>query len=378
MHPSVKYELSDLEKVAIHPEHKMDLFGGIQVSQEVERIKRTLIHEVFSFEDERHLERYIQYHQRATVHLMDKIASLHKNADSVEFYRQLYAALEGLLRFIEKHFTRYFDQDAKAPEEYIALARKDAEGHLRKLKEEMLTRNVDSVLADAVLHCLRKVTEKNVKSEVTYRKVLYATELREEVSQVLQRSIPADDINEEIRMSVYYLNYNSIKVFAYHAKYFDTMLRSDDSRGEKIEKLSYALKKINQSQVKPGMFYDKDRPSLKDQLCCYLKEEIDYLERLNHGSASKSTDSSFQGFKLKLEISVSQLAYLIRVFVETQVVQNKNITEVLKFLAQYVITKKSEGISYTSFRVKFYNIEIGTKEAVRNMLFTMIRYIDKN
>lgn len=378
MHPSVKYELSDLEKMVIHPEHKTDLFGGVPVSQEVERIKRTLTHEVFSFEDERHLERYIQYHQRATVYLMDKIASLQKNSDAVEFYQQLYSSLEGLLRFIEKHFTRYFDQDAKAPEEYIALAQKDAEGHLSKLEEQMLARNVDSLLVDAVLQCLRKVSEKNLRNEVTYRRVLYATEVREEISQVLQRSIREDDINEEIRMSVCYLNYNSIKVFAYHAKYYEAMLRSDDSRGEKIEKLSYTLKKINQGQVKPGMFYDKDRPSLKDQLCCYLKEELDYLERLNHGATSKSADSSFHGFKLKLEISVSQLAYLIRVFVETQVVQNKNITEVLKFLAQYVITKKSEGISYTSFRVKFYNIEIGTKEAVRNMLFTMIRYIDKN
>lgn len=377
MHPSVKYELSDLEKMAIHPEFKPGLFGDIQVAQEVERIKQTMVHRVFSFEDERHLERYVQQHQRATVLLMDKIGSLKGNSSSEAFYRQLYSSLEGLLRFIEKHFTRYFDQDAKAPEEYIALARVDAEEHIGKLEKEMLARKVDLPLVEAVLHCLRKVSEKGDRSEITYRRVLYATEVREEISQVLQRSIETDDINEEIRMAINYLNYNSIKVFAYHAKYFDAILQSDDSRTEKVERLSYALKKINQSQVKPGVFYDKDRPSLKDQLCCYLKEEIDYLERLNHGSGPKASDS-LHGFKLKLEISVSQLAYLMRVFVDTQVVQNKNITEVLKFLAQYIITKKSEAISYTSFRVKFYNIEIGTKEAVRNMLFTMIRYIDKN
>lgn len=377
MHPSVKYELSDLEKMAIHPEFMPGLFGDIQVAQEVERIKQTMVHRVFSFEDERHLERYVQQHQRATVLLMDKIGSLKGNSSSEAFYRQLYSSLEGLLRFIEKHFTRYFDQDAKAPEEYIALARVDAEEHIGKLEKEMLARKVDLPLVEAVLHCLRKVSEKGDRSEITYRRVLYATEVREEISQVLQRSIETDDINEEIRMAINYLNYNSIKVFAYHAKYFDAILQSDDSRTEKVERLSYALKKINQSQVKPGVFYDKDRPSLKDQLCCYLKEEIDYLEKLSHGSGPKGTDA-FLGFKLKLEISVSQLAYLVRVFVDTQVVQNKNITEVLKFLAQYTITKRSESISYTSFRVKFYNIEIGTKEAVRNMLFTMIRYIDKN
>lgn len=383
MYPNVKYELRDLERLILHERGQTDLFRPESVGAEVERIKRTLIHEVFTFEDERHLERYIQYHQQALIRLMDRTALFFNDSGSElpQFHQEYYSALEGLLRFIERHFTRYFDQDAKAPEGYIALARKDARGHLKKLKKELLDRNVDPRLSDAVLYSIKKVSEKNPRREITYRKVLYANEVREELYQLFQRRSEKEDINEELRLAIYYLNCNSIKVFAYHASYFDQLLTGDESRAEKIEKLSFALKRINQAQVKPGIYYNKDTPSIKEQLCSYLTQEIEYLEKLqnlNHNPTVKPSDLLLQGFKLKLDISVSQLAFLIKVFVETQIIQNKNITEVLRFLARYAITKRSESVSYDSFRAKFYNIETGTKEAVRNLLFTMIRYIDKN
>lgn len=209
---------------------------------------------------------------------------------------------------------------------------------------------------------------------------MFANEVRDELYRLLQRKTEKEDINEELRIVLYYLNYNSIKVFAYHARYFGELLTGEDSRTEKIEKLSFALKRINQAQVKPGIYYNRDSPSLKEQLCSYLTEEIEYLEKLQHLTNNPSVrlaDLMLQGFKLKLDMSVSQLAFFIKIFIETQIIQNKNLTEVLRFLARYVITKRSESVSYDSLRAKYYNVESGTKEAVRNILFTMIRYVDR-
>jgi hypothetical protein len=68
---------------------------------------------------------------------------------------------------------------------------------------------------------------------------------------------------------------------------------------------------------------------------------------------------------------------LIRLFLETKIIQNNNLTQVLTFKVKFSITKRAETISYGSLRAKFYNVESGTREAVKNMLLTMIRHIEK-
>jgi hypothetical protein len=50
---------------------------------------------------------------------------------------------------------------------------------------------------------------------------------------------------------------------------------------------------------------------------------------------------------------------------------------VLTFKVKFSITKRAETISYGSLRAKFYNVESGTRESVKNMLLTMVRHIEK-
>lgn len=395
MIPHGKYELQNLEQLflsmADNKTPKPTEVPNVPeiIHLEIERIKQTLIHEVFSFEDERHLERYIQYHQQGLITLMDKssnrlvqLAVLPTDLQQIENPNQhLYAGLEELLNFVERHFTKYFDQDAKAPEGYIAIVRKDVRTNTKKLIKTLSTLDVDPKLLDLVLHPLRRILKDYPAKETTYRKVLYAKEMQKELFRLLQQELTPEILDEELRQIVYYLNYNSVKTFTYHAHYINALVNASESRAEKIEKLSFILKKINQAQVRPGIHYNLHAAPLKDQLNEYIMVEIDYLERLQHLSGNppgRIVDSFLQLFKLKIEISVAQLAYLIRVFVDTKIIQNKNLTEVLRFLARFVTTKRSETISYDSLRVKFYNVEIGTKASVRNMLASMIEYIDKD
>lgn len=390
MHPGVKYELQEFEKLIssgdqtiLDEKHSTTLKDA--VGQEVERIKQTFIYEVFTFEDEHHLERYIQYHQQALIRLIDKVAlfiSSDNPADQRrrQFYELFYPGLEELLLFVERHFTKYFDQDAKAPEGYIDIARKDAKVNARKLQKSLAPRAVDQRLVDLLLHILKKIVDSKPDQGITYRKVMYAKEVQKELFRLVEREVDVQDWDDELRQIMYYLNYNSVKVLTYHAHYISSLLDQAETRAEKIEKLSFVLKKINQSQVKPGIRYNQNGSALKDQLNIYITEEIDYQERLqqlSNSTSDRSPDSFLPGFKIKFEASVSQLAYLLRVFMETKFILNNNLSQMLHFLVKYVITKRSETISYGSFRSKFYSVETGTKESVRSMLVTMIQYIDR-
>jgi len=390
MHPGVKYELQELEKLIssgdqIILDEKQHSALKETVGSEIERIKQTFVHEVFSFEDERHLERYIQYHQQALIRLMDKAALfIHTESPADQkrkkFYEVFYAGFEGLLVFIERHFAKYFDQDAKAPESYIDMARKDARANIRKIQKAFSAKQTDQRLIDLLLHILKKVVDSKLDQGITYRKVMYAKEVQKELFRLIEKESEVQDWDDELRQIMYYLNYNSVKVLTYHAHYISSLLDRSETRAEKIETLSFVLKKINQSQVKPGIRYNQNGSPLKDQLNIYIAEEIDYQERLqqlSNSSSDRSPDSFLPGFKLKFEASVSQLAYLLRIFMETKFIINNNLSQVLHFLVKYVTTKRSETISYGSFRSKFYSVEAGTKESVRNMLVSMIQYIDR-
>lgn len=382
---NVKYELHDIERIVAEGEKKSDLKKATlialedELKVEVERIKKTLIHEVFTFEDERHLERYIQFHQSAAIGLLDRLNRLSEiNPVNSRFFQIIYQHVDIILRFIERHFTKYFDQDAKAPDGYLVIASKEASESIEILAKSLADRNGDEKLVFLLLQILQNITHTSPEEGMTYRQVMYAKEVRKELFRLIEQKM-SGDINESLRQVMYYLNYNSVKVITYHAHYITAILDSAETRAEKIEALSLVLKTISQAQVKPDIKYNRNSPSLKDQLSEYISVEMDYQERLQRMNSSPATrGDNLSGFKLKFEASLAQLAYLIRIFLETKLISNNNLTHILQFLAAVAITKKSENISFTSFRTKFYNVETGTKQSVRGMLASMIHYIDKS
>ena len=381
MNPNVKYELLELERLmGSSPESPSEVPQTV-VRNEVIRIKQTLVYEVFHFEDERHLERYIQYHQQSLIRLMDHCAIQLETPREDPLRRTLYEAFNELLSFVERHFTKYFDQDSKAPESYLAIARKDALDKINTFRHALVSMNADGSLTELVLRVMQKVADSNIERGTTYRKVLYAKEVQKELNRITAAQSGESNVNDELRHLMYYLNYNSIKVVTWHAHYISSLLDKNETRTEKIETLSFLLKNINQAQVKPGVGYNLHAPSLRTQLNEYISVELEYHERLQHLSnrpAGTSPDDFLSGFKLKFEASVSQLAYLLKILIEMKIIVNNNVTQIIHFLVRFAITRKSEGISVGSLRSKFYNVESGTKVSVRNMLLSMIHYIEKN
>jgi hypothetical protein len=387
MSSNVKYELQEIEKIISEGEGKSGMKESTvsefneKLGIEVERIKKVLVHEVFSFEDERHLERYIQFHQIALIGLLDKLdhQCQDKPAGKRSFCKMLYVHLDNLLRFVERHFAKYFDQDSKAPEGYLTLARRESHESIEKLTKILTEQKADGRLLSLLLHVLQNIVDSTTDRKITFRRVMYAKEMQKELYLLTEKKA-IGDINEELRQIMYYLNYNSVRVVTYHAHYISALLESTDTRMEKIERLSFMLKNIGQAQVKPGIKYNQKSPPLKDQLIEYISVEIEYQERLQrlNSPSTQRPDNPMSGFKLKFEASVSQLAYLIKIFMETKLIANNNLTHMLQFVSMFAITKKSESISFSSFRTKFYNVESGTKESVRGMLTSMIHYIDKS
>ncbi len=347
------------------------------IAAETERIKKSLVQEVYQFEDERISQRYIKYHQQAIVRLMDLGVPHTRQASAVtDVFSE---GLEKLLEFIECHFTRYFDQDAKVPERYLAKMRADIRSRLPTFEKSLEQRNADSELTAIVLKTLHQFASDQTGDHITYRRLIYAKEIQREVIRLLAPKYLSKDINDMLRQLLFYLNYNSGRVLAYYSRYIAEQLAPCETRLERIERLSLLMKNVNQSLVKPEIKYNSMSPSLKSQVAEFLAQEIEYLEKVaSLASSNEGRADMFQGFKLKFETSVPQLAYLVKVFLDKKILVNNNVTQILQFMVRYVITRHAETISYSSFRAKFYNVEDGTKKAVRSMLVSMIQHIERD
>lgn len=279
-----------------------------------------------------------------------------------------------LLVFIEKHFSNYFALDAKAPESYIALSAAEFVKEHARLQESFHRQDMDRQLSSLLLSPLKRFIAYSVKETLTYRDIIYAKGIILELNQAIEKN-PS---SERMRGLLIYLNYNSIKYFDYYTNFLRTQIVNLSSENEQIEKLSFYLKSLNQAPVKPGLVYKKTVNSLKEQVVDWLAEEIAYYEKIN--DLWKVNNSLGEGvpkdFKLQADLSLSQLAFLTKLFIESKVFVNKNTSDVLRFFASNT-NVKNKAILYESLRVRYYNTEESIRKNVRTLLLKMVDYINK-
>ncbi len=366
MESQIHYQFADLEHLLTG-----NAVTDLQLDQELVKIKQAFPISLLEMIDEVQIRNYVRLHQYAVVRLMDRINTNGRPRRA----NTGYSKLEELLQFLASDFKSFYDFDAKAPEVQIDAARRDSKKHIRILKDLLTQKGVQAELINAVLHALLRIEKPYAGFQVTFQRILFAQRIQRTIYGLIENH--QSDIREQLDAMLFYLNCNSIKVFLYQTQHFEKQVASE-TRAERIDKLALALKKVNQIQVKPGIGYNIHGTSLKELVSGFLNEEISYLERITASLGSGlGEDKMMQGFKLKVNLSVSQVAYVFRIFIENQLIQTQNQTELLRFLARVVVTKKAEHVSFDSLRAKYYNIESGTKESVKEALSTLVRYVDK-
>jgi hypothetical protein len=391
MDENVRYELDALAALirtgVAEPPYEINYSAGYQersleagIQDAVARIKNSFLEEAFAFTDEGHLARYIRYQQLALTELIDGMRLIgygdpYYDPDAPFYCADYSFPFEELLSFLQIHFTKYFDLSCGAPMPYFEATAAKVANWIEELKEKFTERQADQEIMNIALWPLDKFLW-GASRELTYRRISYIKELLKSLKNVAEMDLCGRALTEELRNVLYYLNYNSTKFFGYCTRYINISITSDTTR-ETIEKLYFVLKQINQAPVKPSLIYKPQAPSLKCQLTDYITEEINYLENLKHPSTplGPAPEILFTDFKLKFNLSVPQLAFLMKVLMDTNVIQNKNAAEVLRFISHFGITKHSENISISSFRSKFYDVEGGTRESLGEVVRLMTDYI---
>jgi|JI10StandDraft_1071094.scaffolds.fasta_scaffold329239_1 hypothetical protein len=362
-------------------------------TDEIERVKKALIHEVFTFDDDKRIELYIQQHQRLLIQLTDQLLnyfpeherqSINITADfsRINLYRAFYVRVEELLSFIEKHFSRYFDLSAKIPDSYRYIAAHTFQIRIPKLKEELLARNLSEALVSFLAEPFTEFVQ-HKEVGVSFKRLIFLKELYKEIENLVRSELIEEELHKRMCASMLYINYNSLKFFNHCARKIKESYHAKETLNEQLEKLSHYLKIINQQHEKPGFAYKQNHNSLKEQLSEWVTEEIAFLEKkqqlsLPFKGERTTNDFAEKEFKIHLDSSVPRVAYFVKILVETRLIKNQNVLDVIRFFSTYISTGRASNVSAESFRTKFYNTEDSAKKAVESNIMMLLNHIRKS
>ncbi len=316
------------------------------IEQEVERIKKSFTNHFFEIENESRMELFIQRHQAHIIRLADKVAMALDKKDSLSIKqissghtkpnlcKVLLQAFEDLLNYIEVHFTKYFDQDQKIPDAYAFISITEFQEKLEILNEIFLERKVESELTRIVLFPINQFVNVPEKRAITFRRLIFLKYLYKELVRLAGDK--DSNYSEAVYSHLFYLNFNGFHFLHYASSKIKKEIELLPSLASQFEHLSLTIKQLNQAQVKPSYALKPNRGSLRDALTNWLEEEAHFIEKKRQltlmippGGMKIDNESEF---KVKTALSVSQLAYSIRLLKDSGIITNENKSDLIRFL----------------------------------------------
>jgi hypothetical protein len=369
-------------KVAIDENILKEWLNTSQI--EAGKLKEIITEQVFRLTEPKDIKHFISKHHSRLIHLSDlllyyidqnSIKGTFKSGNSVNVQKAIFLVVDDLLHFIWKHYSEYCNKDQKIPEKYRFFIVQE----FSKVLEDILRvrKNHEKILLDISLMPIRKVVENN-QTRITFRSVYYLRDLLHEITQYIANSNNDKEETNLIKRLIY-INYNSIHFTNYLVFNINCQLAKIDSITEKIEKLTWCLKMINQIPIKPGSIFNPKQTEIKEFVIQWILEEISFLEKKLQLAGIPGVEQQIkeQNFKVTTELSVPQVACLIRLLVESGVIKNKNKTELIQFYARYTQSKRKENITFQSFRSKFYNIDEFSKQEIKKLIIHLLNEINK-
>lgn len=377
MNSNVGFELHGLQKLFVTSLSDSKVTGcwldAVLIHElvvgEIARIKHCLIEKVLTMEGEDAVRRYVRIHQYAIVGIMDNLYKRRDQSGALECCD----LLDGLLSFLNQHFPQYFDELGKAPLKQVHDMRIEIAGLFGLLEKRLSDTGVFGEFVLMILDPLHRFYSKAEWQRVSFHRLRFLQYVLEHSEKLVHDKLKADGIEQSFLDLLIYLNYNSRKTYMQLVQFVRDFLPPDlDSQSKRYTLCQY-LKTTSQATVKPNSGYHPQAPTLKSRFIDYLNAELrDLVDDDDERPQEPTTDLTILN-KAKFDLSVAQLGCLLRLLTDTGLLSTDNISALIRCVALNCETKKSRSISPESLRIKFYEIEDGTRRAVVEKLSNMMK-----
>lgn len=294
---------------------------------------------------ESHLERYIQHHQSCIIALADEVLSLLDEEDIKEIKficpkhswcnlaKIYYKSLDELLTYIEKYFSKFFNQLAKIPDCYAILSAKELEEKMSVVVTATKDR-VDTDLRKIFMKPLNAFIQNPVRVGLSFSQLIYYKTL---VSDLVKCTEDASgDLTAAITNKLLYLNFNTSEFLQYYTERIIKQIETNTQLPNQLEQLAYHRKLVSQIHLKPGFaFKPHHQMDIQKKIFLWITEEINYIERKKHLKLIMLPANEPEepvNPKMATSLSVPQLALFFMLLVENSIIKVPSISQLMKFI----------------------------------------------
>lgn len=395
----MQYELKTLEDLVqnkINPikyksqinEEMLELLLNI-VQSEQQRIKVSLVDTVTQLKEERHVNHYIQQHQKGVILLLDtllilieqteetpKDAKIIQGTSIVAVQKTIFLIFEDILHFIENRYLSYCDLSLKIPEKYKQIQIREF-----KIAVDYIHCKIGGItheLLNMALHPINYLIKKP-HGGVSYKEMIYRRELLKGVLCVID-NFEVDKIEHELFKTLTYLNFNSVFFVKYVIKKIKIDLKNYDTILEKTDRLARQLKMYNHIQIRTGYSLHPERNSILEYLTEWVVDELYYWERKHQLvglNIEQQNELIGKSIKMSTNLTVPQIACFVRLLVEAGAIKGMIKEDIFKFYSTNYSSKFQGNISQGSFHSKYFAIDESVKEDVKELIINMLNKLSK-
>ncbi|MEO8772606.1 MAG: hypothetical protein ABI402_21095 [Ferruginibacter sp.] len=278
--------------------------------------------------------------------------------------------IEGIYNFIKKSLFQFFDIDAPIPKSIKEHLVKDAGSNIAEIQQLLSELNVDPKLTSIVSGPFEKLILKG--ESISYRQFEYLKEM--------QATVKTAANGDSILLDLLHLNFNSQRFFNYYIEKIKANIQIESETSDLIIYYTYQIKIINQNTFGTELYLDPALSSIRDQLVSWITEEIYFLDK-KHSLASigvePDTKPPGSEYKVQTSFSVAHLSLALKLLLDSGIIKNKNIKELIRNVAKNFRNEKLETISEISLRNKFYDYEARTVGELKDIIINLLNLVRK-
>ncbi|SEI39536.1 hypothetical protein SAMN04487995_0364 [Dyadobacter koreensis] len=277
-----------------------------------------------------------------------------------------------LIIFLDLNGKSPVDIDQIIPIQYLEECRALLSARISGIQPVLMATVSDSGLLALILDSFHDLTL-NRPLPYTFRDLHYRKALVNSLDTLIRQPGQPRLDQQVIALLVYY-NFNKKTFASYYTALIANNMQAAGSESARFELLLFEYKNFKQLPKKTGIRLTPTSPDLKKMIGRWFSHEISYLKNktrwiipAGHPTIPADDNSSIDP-KIKLDMSVDQIAVLIRVLLDCGVVRNVSTSELCRQISRWIKTEKAEHISADSLRRKVSSPEDRDKQQVLAIL----------
>lgn len=357
----------------------------IDTKQEAAHIKQYMLEKAFTAKKRKELEVFVQNYQANCIEIADKLclhsyeianSTLNNIAlkELLGFYDAVLIEIDELLQFIEKRFNTYFDTNQRLPLYYFLRIKHYFHQQLSSIELKLEKNGFDETLKKLVFKYFTTFALAEPDTAYTFKQLIYLRTVLCTLENNADNHLNDSEFSHPIRI-LFSLDFNCDAFIDYLMECIHKPLSEKDVQN-KIQGLLVAKKSLQKLPQSSTVSLYPEKPPVAKKLLTLIDEEVLFLQyELSITHKSPVAEKAVKAFHLNL--SVSQIAVLLRIFVDSGIIKTANQSFFLKTIAAFIQTDTSPLISADSLRNKYYSPEKSSALTVKDMLFALIRQINK-